>query len=87
MKKLSIKSSTAFKVLRFIFLFSGFIATAFAAEDSDYVQVARERLYVGGLEESDLKVQQLLLTVDGAGSATRNEAGNDANKSESEEGF
>lgn len=74
-------------ILSLVYFCSTFVTTAFAAEDSDFVQVARERHYVGGLEESDLKVQQKLLTVDEVGRATGNETGNEVNRDESEEGF
>lgn len=76
-----------FFILVFAFIFTSFMESAFAAEDSDYVQVARERLYVGGLEESDLKVQQQLLSVDENGNRAGGAAGVEARRDESEEGF
>ena len=51
-------------ILGLTFVFTAYLSTASAAEDSDYVQIARERKYVGGVEESDLKVQLQLPTVD-----------------------
>ncbi len=63
--------------LGLIFSFTAFLSIANAAEDSDYVQVARDRQYVGGQEESDLKVQVKLLTVEL----------NSESHAESEEGF
>lgn len=49
-----------------------------AAEDSEFVQVARDRYYLGGLDEVDLKVQlQLVL----------NEKYKNLDTQESDEGF
>ena len=49
-----------------------------AAEDSEFVQVARDRYYLGGLDEADLKVQLHLVP---------NEKNKNLNTQESDEGF
>ncbi|OFZ31894.1 MAG: hypothetical protein A2622_11790 [Bdellovibrionales bacterium RIFCSPHIGHO2_01_FULL_40_29] len=51
---------------------------SYAEEDSMYVQMARDREYVGGLDESDLKVQSSLVP---------NENNKNLDNPESEEGF
>ncbi len=49
-----------------------------AAEDSEFVQVARDRYYLGGLDEADLKVQLHLVP---------NEKYKNLDMQESDEGF
>ncbi len=66
-----------------LLLVLAFSVAAMAAEDSDYVLLARERQYVGGLEESDLKVQLQLNPVE----KNKNINNQEINSQESEEGF
>ena len=65
--------------LLFIFLVSlGLTESAPAAEDSEFVQKAKDRYYHGGPDESDLKVQQKL---------TPTEKNKNLDNEESDEGF
>lgn len=45
------------QILLFVIFVWGINLNAFAAEDSVHVEKARTRQYVGGADESDLKVQ------------------------------
>ncbi len=59
-------------------LILSFVIPARAAEDSEFVQIARDRYYLGGVDESDLKVQLQLVP---------NEKNKNLDTQESEEGF
>ena len=47
-------------ILISFFSFAAFAASAPVAEESGYTELARTRRYVGGNDESDLKVQPVL---------------------------
>lgn len=63
----------------FITLFFGIILNVSAAEDSVYAEKARTRQYVGGADESDLKVQPQVQKLQ--------KSKNETNIEDDEEGF
>lgn len=64
----------------FLILFFGVILNVSAAEDSVYAEKAQTRKYIGGADESDLKVQAVIPKLKKSKNETSIEA-------EDEEGF
>ncbi len=62
------------KLSFFIIILAGFLPMgAFAAEDSAFAEKARSRQYVGGPDESDLKVQAKVLKLQKSKNETNTE--------------
>ncbi len=47
-------------MLKFTLIFLLFSFNLFAADQSKYIEIARDRSYKGGADESDLKVQAVI---------------------------